>query len=101
VIYLVSRHPGALDWMRRRATGATFKRLAHLDSHFAPEPGDQVCGVLPLFWVERINRAGAEAWVLEVDVPAPLRGQELSAEQLEGLQARLVRYDVRALDFRQ
>lgn len=96
--YVVSRHPGALDWLRRRLHGRPFRVLAHLEPGFRPAPGDRVYGVLPLTWVERIVRAGAEAWVLEAEVPAALRGHELSAAQLDALQARLVRYEARSVE---
>jgi len=98
--YIVSRHPGAVDWMRRRMGGQPFEVFEHLEPGFRPAPGERVCGVLPLTWVERIHRAGAECWVLEVELPAALRGKELSAEQLDALQARLVRYEVQAVDCR-
>lgn len=95
--YLVSRHMGALAWMRHRLGAQAHETRQHLDASFRPQPGDRVLGVLPLAWVERICRAGAEAWVLEVEVPPQLRGQELSAEQLDALGASLVRYEARRL----
>lgn len=98
--YIVSRHPGAVEWMRRRLVGEPHQCLAHLEPGFTAALGDRVCGVLPLAWVERIHRSGAEAWVLEVELPAALRGQELDAAQLDALQATLVRYEVRAVDRR-
>lgn len=95
--YLVSRHPGALEWMQRRVPARPTRALAHLGPGFRPKRGDRVYGVLPLAWVERIQRAGAEAWVLEVDLPEELRGRELGAAELDALQARLVRYEARVI----
>jgi len=92
--YFVSRHPGALEWMRRQVPGSTALEIAHLDTDCGLGSGDRVFGVLPLVWIEHIHRAGAEAWVLEVELPPSLRGQELSAETLDALGARLVRYRV-------
>ena len=98
-LYLVSRHPGAVQWMRRRAGHAEVRVLTHLDSRdFDPQPGDQVWGVVPLPWIERIQRQGAECWVLEVAPPPELRGHELDEARLDSLGAKLVHYNVRALD---
>lgn len=96
--YIVTRHAGALAWIRRRLAGQSSQELTHLVATFAPAPGDRVFGVLPLPWVERIHCAAAEAWVLEVEMPASLRGQELSEQQLDALHARLVRYEARAVE---
>jgi len=96
--HLVSRHLGALDWMKRRLGDRSFQVHEHLDSSFRPEPGDRVFGVLTVAWVERICHSGAEAWVLDVEVTADLRGKELSAEQLDELGAVLVRYEARRLN---
>lgn len=95
--YVVSRHPGAVDWVRHSLNDADVRVLSHLDEmNF--RPGDKVCGVLPISWAARICAAGAEAHVLTFDVPAHLRGAELDANMLTQLGTRLVRYDVRALD---
>jgi CRISPR-associated protein Csx16 len=96
--YLVSRHPGAVAWMRPRVPDQPVQVLSHLAADFRPAAGDRVYGVLPLAWVERIHRDGAQAWLLEIDLPAQWRGRELSAAQLDALQARLVRYAVHAVE---
>ncbi len=96
-VYIVTRHQGAVDWVRRSLGDAEVLVLPHLDEmNF--RPGDKVCGVLPIGWAARICAAGAEAHVLTFDVPAHLRGAELDANMLTHLGTRLVRYDVRALD---
>lgn len=98
MIYLVTRHPGALQWMQRLLPGKAAKAMTHLAPDFAPSRGDLVLGVLPPRWVERIARAGAQAWVLEVDLPVEMRGRELTAADLDKQKARLVRYDARAIE---
>lgn len=97
--YLVSRHPGALQWLRARLGPAGHHAvvLAHLPEDFQAPPGSKVLGVLPLAWLERLQAQGAQPWVLDVSLPPELRGQELSAAQLDALGARLVRYGVRRL----
>ena len=94
--YLVTRHAGAVEWLKHRLGVPEVLVLPHLENiHF--QAGDKVCGVLPLSWAERICAQGAEAHVVSVEVPPMLRGQEMSATQLDALGARLVRYDVREL----
>lgn len=98
MIYFVSRHPGALQWMQDRFIGQPARVLTHLPGDFSPGPGDRIFGVLPLQWVQRITAAGAQAWVLEVELPPELRGRELTAEQLSQRGAALVLYEARALE---
>lgn len=86
-IWLVSRHPGAQAWLRRRGLEGEWR--AHLGPGEAG-PGDCVIGTLPLHRVLELGRVGARYLHLEVEVPAHLRGQELDADQLDALGARLV-----------
>lgn len=90
--FIVSRHPGAVQWMRQRLGARPVTVLTHLDNTAAFGPGDVVCGVLPLAWVARLGGCGARALVLEVELPASLRGQELGADALRALGAALVEY---------
>lgn len=94
--YLVTRHPGAVEWLKRRLDVPEVLVLPHLEN-IQFQAGDKVCGILPVAWAERICAQGAEAHVISVEVPTTLRGQELSAAQLDALGARLVRYEVREL----
>ena len=96
-VILVSRHSGALTWLQRQLGVTDVQQVAHL--HDLPMgPGDRVCGILPIAWAARICRAGAEAHILTLDVPPQLRGQELTATQMDDLGARLVQYDVRVIE---
>jgi CRISPR-associated protein Csx16 len=70
--------------------------VAHLDKP-GFGPGDKVFGVLPLGLAADVCASGAEVFVLTYETPFHLRGQELSADELERLGARLVRYDVRVI----
>lgn len=84
--WLVSRHPGAQEWLRRQ--GLEGEPRAHL----APDEvgrGDCVIGTLPVHRVLELGRVGARYVHLRVELPAALRGVELDAEQLEALGARL------------
>ena len=59
-------------------------------------PGDVVCGVLPLGLAAKLCAQGVRVLAIDMALPEHLRGVELSAEQLDALQARLVEYRVSA-----
>lgn len=96
--YIVSRHPGAVDWVRQRLSANDQPRVVdHVDDSMAFSPGDQVCGVLPMALAARICMQGARPLVIDLQVPPELRGRELSHAQLDALGASLVEYEVREL----
>ena len=69
-VYVVTRHAGAVDWIRRATGAVDLRLLRHLDA-VDFQRGDKVCGVLPLSWAARICAVGAEAHVLTYDTPEP------------------------------
>lgn len=93
---LVSRHPGAIAWMRQVLDVPDAPVITHLDAlaGLALGPGVRLAGVLPLRWAAAACAAGAEVWSLDVDVQEAQRGRELSVADLEAAGARLVRYQV-------
>jgi CRISPR-associated protein Csx16 len=93
LIWFVSRHPGALDWARQN--GIAFDRLvAHLDTQKV-SAGDKVIGSLPVNLAAEVCARGAEYWNLSLRVAERDRGRELSAEELQGYNAIVERYDIR------
>jgi CRISPR-associated protein Csx16 len=72
--------------------------LAHLPDPPDLLPGDHLYGVLPIHLAARLCAQGVKVWAIEVVLPEALRGQELSAGQLQDLGARLVRYQVVAYE---
>ncbi|WP_210237468.1 CRISPR-associated protein Csx16 [Martelella lutilitoris] len=62
--------------------------LAHLDIETVRE-GDLVIGTLPVNMIADITERGASYRHLVMEVPAERRGQDLSAEEMEGYGARL------------
>jgi CRISPR-associated protein Csx16 len=93
-IFFVSRHPGALDWMRRH--GIAFDRHA---PHLAIEKvraGDTVIGSLPVNLAAEVCARGATYRHLSLEVTAADRGRELSADELDGLDATLATYEIRS-----
>ena len=93
--YFVSRHPGAIEWAARQKLNVTHF-VAHLDTSLV-QPGDSVLGTLPVNLAAQVCAKGARYWHLSVEVPATLRGQELSADELQRLDASLNAYHVELL----
>ncbi|NRT58011.1 CRISPR-associated protein Csx16 [Sphaerotilus uruguayifluvii] len=92
---VVTRHAGAAEWVQRRL-GRPVRVVEHLHPHEIV-PGARYHGVFPLNLAAAICRAGAQCWAISMQVPPTLRGQELGADQLDALGARLVRYQVSEL----
>jgi len=92
----VSRHPGAREWACAEglAVDAVVDHLA-IDEI---APGDTVIGSLPVNLAAEVCARGARYFHLAIELPADLRGEELSDEMLRALGARLVEFRVRALD---
>lgn len=88
--WFISRHPGALEWARRRGLRVD-QYVAHLDPA-SVQPGDTVIGSLPVNLAAAVCERGARYLHLSLELPAHLRGQELSADQLDALGARVQAY---------
>ncbi|WP_435101149.1 CRISPR-associated protein Csx16 [Arhodomonas sp. AD133] len=88
--WIVSRHPGAIEWLRRRGYRDAH-HLAHLQWRRVA-PGDVVIGNLPISLVAELGRRGIAYYHLTVPLPHERRGRELSADELEQLGACLQRY---------
>ncbi|WP_110620035.1 CRISPR-associated protein Csx16 [Thioalkalivibrio sp. ALE21] len=90
--YLVTRHPGAVEWAERR--GMPIDRcIPHLNPSIL-QPGDCVLGTLPIHLAARVCARGARYLHLSLDIPPELRGQELDADTLDTCNARLEEYRV-------
>lgn len=90
--FVVSRHPGALDWLAERGIVAN-ECWAHMQAKRL-RPGDRMIGTLPLHLACWVCEQGAEYWHLSLDVPVQWRGQELTAAQMEHCGARLERFSI-------
>ncbi|WP_022947119.1 CRISPR-associated protein Csx16 [Methylohalobius crimeensis] len=90
--WFVTRHPGALAWAERRKIQVD-ERVDHLDVT-AVRPGDTVIGTLPVHLAGEVCARGGRYLHLSLDIPAELRGRELSADDLERCNARLEAFRV-------
>ena len=90
--WFVSRHPGALQWMKQH--GPAFDRhVPHLDPAQV-QPGDCVIGTLPVDLAAQVCTRGAAYWHLTLALPADARGRELSAQELLSLGATLQPFNI-------
>ncbi len=94
--WLVTRHPGAVAWARRHGIEAD-RFVEHLSlADIATQVGlrDTVIGILPVNLAAAVCQRGARYLHLAIELPAQLHGQELDADQLDALQARLQAFHV-------
>ena len=89
-IILVSRHAGAIEWVKRQGI-VVDRQVSHYDPESA-QNGDIIIGTLPVHHIARICELGAHYLHLEIHIPEQLRGKELSADMLEQLGAQLCGY---------
>ena len=90
--YVVSRHPGALEWLKchgHDVSGALF----HLDE-IRLAPGDMVIGTLPVHMTAEVIRQGARYLHICMQLPASARGKELSLSEMKAYNAELREYHV-------
>ena len=95
-VYFVSRHEGAVEWLRRQGID-----VDEVVSHLDPErlaPGDVVVGTLPVHLVAEVNERGGRYLHLTLDLPPEARGRELTADEMERHRARLEAFEVRRVD---
>ncbi|GHU27427.1 hypothetical protein AGMMS50256_07260 [Betaproteobacteria bacterium] len=93
-IWFISRHPGALDWAKAQGL-AIDRHCPHLSDENLQKDiaaGDTVIGSLPVHLAAIVCQRGAAYYNLSLDLPAHLRGKELSAEELIACNARLEPY---------
>ena len=92
----VTRHAGAREWAKRQ--GIIVDDVAE---HLDPEcinPGDLVIGSLPVHLAAEICRRGGRYKHLSLEIPRDMRGQELSADDMEKYGARLEEFFITSRD---
>ena len=86
---------GTRDWAE--AQGLVVDRwVDHLDLD-AISPGDRVLGTLPVHLAAAVCERGARYVHLALELPANLRGRELTGADLDRFGARLEAFEVRRL----
>ena len=88
----VTRHPGAAEWAADNGFQAA-TQVEHLDVADIAA-GDVVAGTLPVHLAAAVCEAGAAYWHLTLELPAHLRGVELTAAQMVEAGAHVERYTV-------
>lgn len=92
--WFVSRHPGAIEWAKRCQIPVD-QWVPHLSLHLVRQ-GDTVIGSLPVNLAAQVCALGARYGHLSLELPANLRGKELSADQLDDLHAHIEWFQVAA-----
>ncbi len=91
-VRFITRHRGAIEWAEAHGISVDVW-VNHLDIS-SVNPGDIVIGTLPIHLAAELQVRGARYLHLSLDLPAELRGRELSAEQMNQAGARLEEYRV-------
>lgn len=87
MIYIVTRHTGAVEWLRTK--GYDGEVAPHLDSDQI-KGGNLYIEVLPIPVIKQILDAGSRFFLVVLpDVAFSQRGQEMSPEEMDRAGARL------------
>ena len=92
MIYIVSRHPGSVEWLA--LDGWKGQVLNHFDPSIV-EMGDCVVGTLPATLAADVCERGGRYIHLTIEVPDGHRGIELTSAQLNEFGATLTELHVR------
>lgn len=92
-IFFVTRHLGALAWAKKQGINYDVN-LEHMGTIDHLKPNDIVIGTLPIHLVYALNQKKVRYVHLSLQIPAHLRGQELTVEQLDECQASLQEFHV-------
>ena len=93
--YFASRHSGARQWAQAHELDIDHW-VEHVDITKV-KSGDIVIGTLPVQLAARVQELGGRYLHLSIDLPAELRGRELSAEQMDSAGARLEEYRIQRI----
>jgi CRISPR-associated protein Csx16 len=89
---IVTRHAGALEWLKAKGFEGTV--VDHISAGDV-QSGETIVGVLPITLVKQLLDKKCEVIVLQLpDVPKEMRGKELTADDMDRYGARLFRIKV-------
>lgn len=97
MIYFISRHKGAIEWIKRQHDWQIDCFLPHLSVKDITA-GDVVLGTLPLHLAAEVCARGADFYFLQLPQQSSLRGSEYSADEMEKMGCCLRRFEVHACD---
>lgn len=84
--YFITRHAGAKDWAND--LGFDVEIVEHFDVNVV-QAGDKVLGTLPVHLAAKVCRRGGQYFHLVLDIPADMRGKEMTADTMRELGATL------------
>jgi len=86
---IITRHPGALKWLRKHHP--EYKEVEHI-VHAKPEDieGNIVIGMLPI----HMAVLAKEYWNLSLNIPAEMRGKELTVSDMEKYNCKIEQYKI-------
>jgi CRISPR-associated protein Csx16 len=88
MIYIVTRHKGAIEWLRTK--GYSGEVIPHLDNNKITG-GNLYIGVVPVPIIKQILDAGSRFFLLALpDIAFSQRGQDMIPDEMEGAGARLI-----------
>ena len=95
-VWLVSRHPGALEWLSQRGVlvDCIIPHI-HVEQVCA---GDLVIGTLPVHLAAEVCQRGGSYFHLALSVPQEWRGRELTLAQMEQCGAELLPFTIHPPD---
>ena len=95
--WFISRHPGAIDWIKTQHEWHIDHYLTHLDNPAVIHSGDTVLGTLPIHIAAAVCARGARYYFLQLPQEAAQRGSEYSAADMTAMGYSLRRYHIEAL----
>lgn len=97
MIYFVSRHQGAIEWIKQQPQWQIDHFIPHLNIDMI-QKGDVVLGTLPLHIAAEVCAKGAVFYFLQVPQTLDNRGHEYSAVEMDQMGCSLRRFIVQADD---
>lgn len=95
--WFVSRHPGAIEWIKTKKHIKIDEFVTHLDIETVNK-GDTIIGILPFDIAAAVCKKGGIFYALLLDQNEDNRGQEHSIQKMHQLGARLQRFRAEALE---
>lgn len=93
----VSRHAGAIEWIKRQHNWHIDEVIPHLDLAHV-QAGDVVVGTLPVHLAGEVCAKGAQFYFLKMPQQFAGRGMEYTADEMTEAGACLIRFDVKKVE---